>query len=276
MARKPAFLSHSREREREIHLRMMDRLWRRHRKAVADEITRETLTIVAAYQELGFVPAVPDAHTQRLRDLYMRMTYDSVQTFGRRMFVSAKALGHDLETKETFGEMFARLALNWIAQEAIRRRIVSVAETTRRMIVDAVSQGQAEGLGVEAIAKLITDQIPSIARRRAAIIARTETHGAANYGAQESARATGLELQKEWMSVHDHRTRDFGEGDGVADKYNHREMDGQKVGMDEPFRMPVLGGGELLCQRPGDPSLPAGASINCRCTVGYIPVGFDL
>jgi uncharacterized protein with gpF-like domain len=275
MSKRPPFLSHSREREREIHLRMMDKLWRRHRRSVADEITRETVLMVNAYRDLGFVPAVPDDHMQRMRTIYAKMTYDSVQTFGRRMFVSAKALGLDLETKETFGEMFARLALNWIAQEAIRRRISSVAETTRRMIVDAVAQGQAEGLGVEAIAKLIEDQIPGIARRRGAVIARTETHGAANYGAQEAARATGLELRKEWLSVHDHRTRDFGEGDGVADKYNHRSMDGQKVGMDEPFKMPVLGGMDILCQRPGDPSLPAGASINCRCTVGYIPAGFD-
>ncbi len=275
MPRKPAFLQHTREREREIQLRMLDRLWRRHRKPIAVELAREMQSLADQYKELGFVPTLDERHVSAMRGLYASMAHDSVATMGRRMFVNAKHMGLKLETKQTFAEMFLQFALNWIGQEMIRRRIQSVSDTTRRQIIDAIELGQREGLGVDEIVRRIIDGIPRVSRARAALIARTETHGAANYGAQQSAAATGLELNKEWVSVHDPRTRDFGEGDGNVDMYNHRTMDGQTVGMDELFTMPVLGGGKVLCQRPGDPSLPAGASINCRCTVGYIPVGLD-
>jgi hypothetical protein len=42
-------------------------------------------------------------------------------------------------------------------------------------------------------------------------------------------------------------------------------MDGQTVDMDQPFQMPHITGDFVQCQFPGDPSLPAAASINCRC-----------
>jgi uncharacterized protein with gpF-like domain len=86
------------------------------------------------------------------------------------------------------------------------------------------------------------------------MIARTETHGAANYGAGRAARETNLPLNREWIASGDERTRE-----------THAEADGQIVGMDEPF---TVGGASLMY--PGDPAGPAEEVINCRCSVGFI------
>jgi uncharacterized protein with gpF-like domain len=93
---------------------------------------------------------------------------------------------------------------------------------------------------------------------RANIIARTETHTAANYGAQQAAELTGLNMKREWVSAQDDRTRDTSEAD-------HVDADGQTVGMKEPF---TVSGEKLMF--PGDPSGSAANVINCRCAVVFI------
>lgn len=276
MPRKPAFISHSREREAQIQRRLLEVMEGRFRRHITSEIAAQSDRILSAYRELGFAPMDDDAHMRSIRALYLDMAEMAIRTFGRRMTVQGKALGFDLEVKEfSFADFFHSLALNYINFETMRRRITSVAETTRNQIIAQIEKGQADGLGVDAIASLISEKIPGISRWRGALISRTELHGAANYGANETAKQTGLELQKQWVSVEDHRTRDFGEGDGVVDEFDHRAMDGQTVDMDEPFRMPWLKGPDVLCQFPGDPALPAAASINCRCASVFVPVGLD-
>lgn len=276
MPRKPAFISHSREREAQIQRRLLDVMEGRYRRHIAAALASESERILAAYRELGFVPMDDDAYIRAVRSLYLDMAETAIRTFGRRMTVQGKALGLDLEAKEfSFADFFHSLALNYINMESIRRRITSVAETTRNQIIAQVERGQQDGLGIAEIASMIADRIPRISKWRGALIARTELHSAANYGAHETAKQTGLDLMKEWVAVEDHRTRDFGEGDGVVDEFDHRAMDGQTVEMDEPFRMPWLKGGDVLCQFPGDPSLPAAASINCRCASVHVVRGLD-
>lgn len=276
MPRKPAFISHSREREAQIQRRLLEVMEGRFRRHISAEVAAQSGRILSAYRELGFAPADDDAHMRAIRAIYLDMAEMAIRTFGRRMTVQVKAMGLDLETKVfSFSEFFHSLALAYINLESIRRRITSVAETTRNQIIAQIEKGQADGLGVDAIAKLIEERIPSISRWRGALIARTELHGAANYGAHETAKQTGLELQKQWISVEDHRTRDFGQGDGDVDEFDHRSMDGQTVDMDEPFKMPWRKGPDVLCQFPGDPSLPAAASINCRCATVFSVADLD-
>jgi nicotinamide riboside kinase len=94
---------------------------------------------------------------------------------------------------------------------------------------------------------------------RADTIARTETMRVLNVARQEAVdqvvEDTGIDpsnVKRRWMATMDARTRD-----------THAEMDGQVVGMDEPFVSPS--GAELMF--PGDPSAPAEEVINCRCVV---------
>lgn len=100
-------------------------------------------------------------------------------------------------------------------------------------------------------------------RFRADNIAKTESLNALRAGRDEGIRqaieqgaiAPGA-TQKVWDSSGDARVRP-----------DHRAMDGQSVGMNEPFVAPD--GSRLMY--PGDSSLGAGADqiINCRCVVDY-------
>ena len=70
------------------------------------------------------------------------------------------------------------------------------------------------------------------------------------------ADMTGLKLKKEWISTFDDRSR--------AD---HEAADGQVVAKDDPFDV----GNEPL-QYPADASGSARNTINCRCTLAFIPI----
>jgi hypothetical protein len=92
------------------------------------------------------------------------------------------------------------------------------------------------------------------------------------YASQEVAKTAAVPMNKRWISVFDHRTRDFGEGDGVVDQANHRRMNEETVGPDELFSVPRLGGFDLMTG-PGDPNAPVYQVVNCRCALIYRRVG---
>jgi SPP1 gp7 family putative phage head morphogenesis protein len=242
------------QREQRRQSLLLDRLEVSFRNRMRAELTRAMGDMLRVYELTGEVPPARD-HTEQVEALFRSMAVQCATTFGARIIQQGKDAGHVLETKG-FAETMARLALQYVGSEAIRRRITSIAETTRAQIVNAVSRGYDAGLGVQAIAKLVRDQIPAFSRQRAALIARTETHGAANFGAQEAAKETGLQLRKEWVAASDERTRE-----------SHVEADGQIVGMDEPF---IIGGVALMY--PGDPDGPPEETINCRCAVAHVVI----
>ncbi len=93
---------------------------------------------------------------------------------------------------------------------------------------------------------------------RAETIARTEALSVlseANYEATEQMiEQTGIDrsrVRRRWHATKDKRTRD-----------SHRPMDGQEVGMDEPFES----GAGVELWWPGDVNAPAEERIACRCT----------
>lgn len=276
MGKRFAFTKNSRAKELQVQRRLQDVIAAKFKRRIAAEVKRESLRLAGAFRETGVLPADTDSHVQQLQQVYLQMAEVSIRTFGNRVNRQAKSIGREIETKEfSFEEFFNQIAIAFIQQEAIRQRIIAVSATTRNQISAQIEAGYQAGLGVDAIARLIVERAPDLSRVRAATIARTETHGAANYGADAAARATGLDLNKEWLSGHDQRTRDHGQSDGVVDEFDHRSMDGQTVGMDEKFRMPWKRGGFVLCNHPGDISLPPGAIINCRCSVVHTVEGFD-
>ena len=225
-------------------------------------IRAATEQMLGQFEATGSAPNLPDDFHNRMSQIYLDMSAMLIDAFGSRILDQGKRAGLVLEVKQ-FDEFFQRLALEYVAQEAMRQRIAMVTETTRNQIIAQITKGQEEGLSVEETAKLISEQLPQISRVRGALIARTETHGAANFGADQAARATGLTLRKEWVSSHDHRTRDFGAGDGVIDEFSHRAADGQTVGMDQPFRIMKRDGTTEALMFPGDPVGSPGNVINC-------------
>ena len=244
-----------RKREQRRQSLLLDRLDARFGPIFAREIARASREMLDAYEATGEVGAGRD-HYEHLEREFQRMAAHAALTFGGRVLEQGKAAGLILERKEDFAQMMMRLALQYVGQEAVRRKITSISENTRARIVSLVDQGYRDGLGVAEIARGIRDRIPGMSQMRGALIARTEAHGAANFGADVAARETGLNLRKEWVSAEDERTRE-----------THAAADGQIVGMDDAFD---VGGVSMMF--PGDPSAPVEEVANCRCSVAHIVV----
>ncbi len=133
-------------------------------------------------------------------------------------------------------------------------KVKQIYGTTLAFLQDHLTAGVQAGETTEQLAQRVDDlYTESIIPDRSQAIADTEVAGASNYGSYEAAKASDLTLNKVWMSMDDAKTRP-----------DHRDADGQTVGLDEPF---VVGGEQLMY--PGDPAGSAGNIINCRCAPIY-------
>jgi len=147
--------------------------------------------------------------------------------------------------------------------------VTDILETTRQLLLRRIDDGLRQGKSVSEIAQEVREWIPSISRSRAMIISRTETHSAAQYASLQTAKRFPFKVLKVWSSSYDHRTRDFGEGDGKIDQANHRAMNGVSVPLDDPFMVPNKWGGFDPMMFPGDQTGPAYQCVNCRCAMTY-------
>jgi HK97 family phage portal protein len=133
-------------------------------------------------------------------------------------------------------------------------KVVGIIETTRRKLRGELTDALAnEETIFEIVARIDALYLDQIIAHRSETIARTEVIGIANDASLYGAKATGLDLLKEWIATQDERTRD-----------DHSAADGQQVKLAEPF---VVGG--LQTDTPGNTGDP-GEDINCRCTQGYV------
>lgn len=158
-----------------------------------------------------------------------------------------------LETKG-YVDIFKDSILNWINTYALFRAS-SIAENlkgeVKKVLADRFVKGWGEEKAIKEVEKKVANEYVSLQR-----VVRTEAHIAAALGSDTAARATGIEMIKEWAAVEDSRTRPA-----------HAEADGQRRDMNDTFN---VGGASL--KYPGDPSAPAKQIINCRCTVLYRPI----
>lgn len=258
------------QRERLRQLRIIDVLTRQFSRRFSSEIAGEMLRMVGHYELTGETPPASPGHLERLLRIEQDLAEASARAMGGRILDQGKSLGLLLETKFDFAAFFASVAVDWVNDERIRRRITNIAETTRNNVVNAVARGYSEGLGIGEIAKNIAEKVPSISRARGLLIARTESHGASNAGAVSAATETGLQLEREWISVIDSRTREISDGD----EFDHVAMNGQTIpnDRDSRFHVPKKTGGTEAMRYPTDPDGSAGNVINCRCVTGFLVV----
>lgn len=216
---------------------------------------RNAMLLEAArlYRTRGEVPSyLTEAHRQRLEGV-LAAHYDRViPHFGEVALAQIKSVPVRLETKQ---RLFADLAAEWIAREALRKARL-IADTDAADVRDAVAAGFEAGEGTEAVARRIR-RVTALTPFRAATVARTETHAAATFGSIESVRSAeaelGVTMAKEWLATRDGRTRP-----------EHAAADGQQVPLDGKFTV----GGELM-DRPGDPAASPENVIACRCALTY-------
>lgn len=143
--------------------------------------------------------------------------------------------------------------LRLYALEKAGERIVQITTTTLNEIRKILDKGIAEGLSVQKIGRTLRTRFSEITKWRGEMIARTEIVSASNKGSLIGAEATGLVLNKNWLSTRDARTRP-----------DHILADGQE----RPVREDFFVGGEFM-ECPGDPDASASQTIACRCTITF-------
>lgn len=140
----------------------------------------------------------------------------------------------------------------------VANRMVRIPDEVYDLVAGQVAQAVNLGERLPAIAERVDNVLSTTASERwpnrATVVARTESIGALNAGRNDAFKAvaeeTGGEFEKVWLATMGPRTRP-----------SHREADGQRVGLDDPF---IVGGSAL--EFPGDPFGPAEEVIQCRCT----------
>ena len=155
--------------------------------------------------------------------------------------------------RSRFSELVER-----IVREDAPQRARQIARTSGNTIAAVLAQGAREGWSEERVRRELQKRLVGIhgeiADYRARAIARTELGSAQNAATLAIARdraAAGARLQKVWIAIDDHRTRE-----------THAGADNQVRALDEPFAV-----GRALLQHPGDPTAPLGEIINCRCAM---------
>lgn len=123
----------------------------------------------------------------------------------------------------------------------------------KRQISASVTSSILQGKSIPGIAKDLQTRMPDMNKASAIRTARTAVTGAQNAGRMDSyvaATKMGIEMEREWVSALDARTRP-----------EHAEADGKVVSVDEPF---IVGGEKLMF--PGDRNGSGWNIYNCRCT----------
>jgi SPP1 gp7 family putative phage head morphogenesis protein len=246
----------SRRREIALQISLQKRLEARFEKTMRSQLTKAMRAGVAQYEADGSdfgVEARIRSGNPQLASAMGKEWRASMEVFGGRILDANEKRNRGMLKKQNQADIFQTTISDFI-RTWTATKVTQISQTTVRQVRRLISQGEEEGLGVETIARNIRKQIPVISAFRAATIARTETHTAANIGAQAAAEATGLNLNKEWLAAEDDRTRP-----------DHADADGQIVGLTETF---TVGGIEM--KEPGDPSAPPEQTINCRCGIAFL------
>lgn len=222
----------------------------------------ERRIIKALHEQVqNVLDVINEGAPQTLSNLSLLITKKPVEEMMKDLY--GRVGGHFAERSynQLRGEKFHKKQENqwidWLRNYAVTKsgkRIQDITNTTLKRVQGVIQQGISEGLSTREIASRIENS-NAINRVRARVIARTEIITASNAGHDAGARATGLELNKEWITTL------------VGARDDHIAVDGQVVAMNEQF---IVGG--QMAEFPGDPKLTADQACNCRCVLTHIPV----
>jgi hypothetical protein len=249
----------NKQQQRAMDDALQVRLSARFERRLRTEIAKTMREVAAEYEARGEL-AIPLAISEHSAGIQRTLEADYrlvAMHFGKRLLSEAKAYTGPDVIKESLTERLSYAVGSFIGRW-VATKVTQINRTTENQIRRIIRSGFEEGLSVAKIGSNIRTMAAPMSALRANIIARTETHTAANFGAQQAAELTGLNMKREWVSAQDDRTRDTSEAD-------HVDADGQTVGMKEPF---TVSGEKLMF--PGDPSGSAANVINCRCAVVFI------
>jgi uncharacterized protein with gpF-like domain len=197
----------------------------------------------------------PTPIAEAFEKVYLRVGED----FAKQTWAGLKS-HHGYRIKDIEFSPFDEFIRAWVATYGAKR-IDDRTKTTQGMLAKLVQQAIDEGMGVAKAQALIRSRFTDMSKIRAERIARTEIVSASNLGSIEAARSTGLNLQKNWLSTRDARTREA-----------HAGADGDIAELNGTFTLYDNTGNPHELQYPGDINAPAELVINCRCTVTYTEI----
>lgn len=158
------------------------------------------------------------------------------------------ALAYSVKGQE---EDFWRVLNSYIAKFSLIKA-KGINDTTKKALRLIIQKGINAGDSSKVIAQKLRATGKVNSAFRAIRIARTEVHSAMTFSMQQSAKATKILNEKEWVSAKDDRTR--------TTPFDHLGANGERVSMEESYIMT----GEAL-KTPGDESGSKGNIIHCRC-----------
>ncbi len=221
------------------------------------EIAGRANSAAQAYVEdgsLGVFNAL-NGHEDTVLRLLQAQYAAAAEAFGQQLLDSLKGIGA-WEAKDLQDDLFEQQLREFLNAFGTTSIALDISAKTRKDILAAIMEGQAEGLSITRIAKLIRERAGRhIARLRSHVIARTETHNAAGFSQNLAADVSGVQVQKRWLTAGDERVRD-----------DHADMNGEVVEMNELFDF-----GDYSLAYPGDREGPPEGVIMCRCFVNYEP-----
>ena len=135
--------------------------------------------------------------------------------------------------------------LKQLSKKVIANKVTNITKTTRDILNKIIAHGQKSGTNIRDIAKEITKKIRGMEKKRAMVIARTETATTATTTYHNGLEQAGLE--KTWWHV----------GGGKTDRESHLKCDKEVRKPNEKFSCGLL--------YPHQLGAPASEIINCHC-----------
>tara|TARA_R110000868_G_scaffold127126_2_gene334565 strand:+ start:603 stop:1355 length:753 start_codon:yes stop_codon:yes gene_type:complete len=231
------------------------------------EIKKELTKFVNDIEQSGLQGALSlmgsYAWSENMMTIMNKLYKESAILFGNAVYRAVGVMG---QKSDTFGfnSDWVKEVIDFLIQYGFTL-VSNITQTTKAKLQEIVAKGIAEGKSMDEITRdIMSDETTGYSMMRAKRIARTEVMRSSNYASMIGADKHPFEVDKIWISARDKRTRRI-----PKDNYDHFNMNGQKVGWADDFTSTGKKGDLVLAGFPGDPTTPAGFSINCRCTVGF-------
>ena len=135
--------------------------------------------------------------------------------------------------------------LKTLSKKVIAEKVTNITKTTKDILNKIIVRGQESGTNIRDIAKEITKKIKGMEKKRAMVIARTETATTSTTTYHNGLEQAGLE--KTWWHV----------GGGKTERESHLKCDKETIPANETFSCGL--------KHPHQLGAPASEIINCHC-----------
>jgi len=196
-------------------------------------------------------------HKEQIQKMFLEIYSTIGVNYANRI---NKELEKTKKANVLFNETLLKEILLFLSNEG-GEKITSVHNTLIEEVIKAIKNQLGENATVIDLQNAIYNVVSrsqTYFKWQALRIARTETTTSSNFAAMKTAEQSDLVLEKVWISVQDDRTR--------IRPYDHLDMNNQKQDLEKPF---FVGGENIMF--PGDAKAAPGNTINCRCTIGFVP-----